>query len=509
VDKDQNIYIAGTALGDDLPVKDSLQPFRGGTDAYLTKISSSGQSLVFSTYLGGTAGEVGGAFVLDAQGGVYFTGQTTSSDFPTKNPYQSKYGGGDDIFLVKITDNSVAPSGPLQALPGHLPFQFVQGGAAPAPQTVSVSGPEQYFITTTPAWISAAPVGSPTPPNTVQVSVNPSGLAPGQYNGSVVLHPQSGAAVTTVDVALTVLGPAAVVTSLEPALVQVGSDDTLITVHGSGFLPGAKLYVDDVGYALTPLTVVDSHTITFTLPKLYFTVVTTHPIAILNPQAPLSNSIAVSVGQVGPTIATGGVVNAASYAAPPVAVGEIVVIYGSNFGDGSATQALFDYVQATIIYATPTQVAATVPRGVGNRAMTQVIVQNGDVMSAPVTLPVAPSAPALFTADSTGKGQASALNQDYSVNGASNPAARGSVIQLFGTGGGLLTKDALPIVTLPTSATVDGLDAQVQFAGAAPGLPEGVLQVNVMIPPGVRSGSVPIDVKIGDAASNTATIVIQ
>jgi len=66
------------------------------------------------------------------------------------------------------------------------------------------------------------------------------------------------------------------------------------------------------------------------------------------------------------------------------------VTYCSNFGDGSATQVLFDYVTSTIIYATPTQIAATVPRAVGNRATTQVIVQNGDVMSAPVTLPVAP-----------------------------------------------------------------------------------------------------------------------
>jgi uncharacterized protein (TIGR03437 family) len=230
---------------------------------------------------------------------------------------------------------------------------------------------------------------------------------------------------------------------------------------------------------------------------------------VLNPQAPLSNAIAVSVGQVGPTIAAGGVVNAASYAAPPVAVGEIVVIYGSNFGNPATAQVLFDFLPATIIYATPTQIAATVPRGVGNRAATQVIVQNGDVMSAPVTLPVAPSAPALFTADSTGKGQASALNQDYSVNGASNPAVRGSVVQLFGTGGGLLTKDALPMVTLPASATVDGLDAQVQFAGAAPGLPEGVLQVNVLIPAGGRSGSVPIVVKIGDVASNSAMVTVQ
>jgi uncharacterized protein (TIGR03437 family) len=499
VDKDQNVYLSSTIFGDDLPVKNSLQPWKGGgplyqQDAYLAKINSSGQSL---------------AFAIDSQGGIYFITQTQSSDFPTKNAFQPKFGGGYDMFLMKLTDTATVTGGPLQASPQNVPFQFVQGGPAPPPQLVAVSGPEQYFLTTSPTWISATPIGSPNPPNTVQVTVNPSGLAPGKYNGSVVLHPQSGAVVTTLDVALTVLGPAPVITGVEPGLVQVGSDDVTITIRGSGFLPGAKLYVDGVGYDLTPLTVVNSQTATFTLPKLYFTAVTTHPIAILNPQAPLSNAVSVSVGQVGPAITSGGIVNAASYAPPPVAVGEIVVIYGTNFGDLAKAQILFDYVPATIIYATPTQMAATVPRGVANRATTQVIVQSGDVMSAPVTLAVAPSSPALFTADSSGTGQASALNQNYGINGATNPAERGSVIQLFGTGGGLLSREALPQVTLPISATIDGIDSLVQFAGAAPGLPEGVLQVNLFVPAGARVGSVPVVVKIGDATSNVATVAIK
>jgi uncharacterized protein (TIGR03437 family) len=83
------------------------------------------------------------------------------------------------------------------------------------------------------------------------------------------------------------------------------------------------------------------------------------------------------------------------------------------------------------------------------------------------------------------------------------------VIQLFGTGGGLLTREALPQVTLPISATIDGIDAVVQFAGAAPGLPEGVLQVNLFVPVGARVGSVPVVVKIGDATSNIATVSIK
>jgi uncharacterized protein (TIGR03437 family) len=73
----------------------------------------------------------------------------------------------------------------------------------------------------------------------------------------------------------------------------------------------------------------------------------------------------------------------------------------------------------------------------------------------------------------------------------------------------LLTRDALPQVTLPISATIDGIDAVVQFAGAAPGLPEGVLQVNLFVPAGARVGSVPVVVKIGDVLSNVVTLAIK
>jgi uncharacterized protein (TIGR03437 family) len=57
---------------------------------------------------------------------------------------------------------------------------------------------------------------------------------------------------------------------------------------------------------------------------------------------------------------------------------------------------------------------------------------------------------------------------------------------------------ALPFIMLKPLATAVGLDAEVQFAGGAPGLPRGVLQANVVIPVGARLGSVPIVVNISD-----------
>ncbi len=81
---------------------------------------------------------------------------------------------------------------------------------------------------------------------------------------------------------------------------------------------------------------------------------------------------------------------------------------------------------------------------------------------------------------------------------------------LYGTGGGPLTTDTPPRLMLPVSATVGGLSAQVFYAGIAPGLVQGVMQINVAIPSAVTPGpSVPVVVTVGDAISNTVTVVIS
>jgi uncharacterized protein (TIGR03437 family) len=138
-----------------------------------------------------------------------------------------------------------------------------------------------------------------------------------------------------------------------------------------------------------------------------------------------------------------------------------------------------------------------------------VIASNG-VASTPVSLNVNASAPGLFTSDASGIGQAAALNQDNTANGVFNPAAVGSVVALYGTGGGTLTTDALPLLTLPVTATVGGIPATVSYAGIAPGLVQGAMQVNVQIPSGVTPGpAVPIVITVGNAMSNSVTLAIQ
>ena len=334
--------------------------------------------------------------------------------------------------------------------------------------------------------------------------VSPGTLSPGSYVGAVTLHPQSGAQVTSVDATLNVFGPPALISSVEPVLVPLGGDDTLITIHGSGFLPGAAVYVSGIKWTASPVTVVDAQTITFKMPKENFSGLISYPITVLNPQSVQSNSIAISVGNPAPSFTAASVVNAASYAPAPVSVGEIVVVFGQNFGSLDSTGVLFDNNPAKVLYVTPTQLAATVPvtAGVGQTTLLQVQTSH-DVFSAAVQIPIAPAAPGLFTSDASGKGRVAAINQDNTVNGSSNPAPAGSVVALYATGGGMLTADALPRLKLPVTATVGGLDTQVLYAGIAPREPEGVIQINVQIPATLQPGAAEVQVNVGGVSSQT------
>jgi len=142
-----------------------------------------------------------------------------------------------------------------------------------------------------------------------------------------------------------------------------------------------------------------------------------------------------------------------------------------------------------------------------------VVVEAGGVRAEPVTLSVVAAVPAVFTANQSGTGQGAILNQDGSVNSATNPAAPASIVVLFATGEGqttpggvdglLATGSPLPRpIAQPTRVTVGGQEAEVVYSGAAPGLVAGLWQINARIPATVPTGAaVPIVLRVGEATS--------
>jgi len=105
IDSSGNAYVVGTTTSNDFPTMNPLQPTFGGgyQDSFVTKLNSSGSALVYSTYLGGTGNDRGSGIAVDSADNAHVTGTTSSTNFPTMNPLQQTYGGGQyDTFVAKI-----------------------------------------------------------------------------------------------------------------------------------------------------------------------------------------------------------------------------------------------------------------------------------------------------------------------------------------------------------------------------------------------------------------------
>ena len=109
VDKNGNVYICSGTNSSDFPITSGAYNtnYNGGySDVFITKLNSTGTSLLYSTFLGGSSGEMGFGIAVDKNGNAYVTGQTASNDFPI-NPgdYDTNLDGGSDAFISKINSN--------------------------------------------------------------------------------------------------------------------------------------------------------------------------------------------------------------------------------------------------------------------------------------------------------------------------------------------------------------------------------------------------------------------
>jgi uncharacterized protein (TIGR03437 family) len=227
------------------------------------------------------------------------------------------------------------------------------------------------------------------------------------------------------------------------------------------------------------------------------------------------------------------VINGASGTTGPVAPGEIVEILGNSLGPASPVagavsqsqilgnslagiQVLFNGVPAPILYGGPNQISVIAPFEISGSDKVSIQVANGSSTSPVFVNPGSSSSPALFTQDGSGAAQCSCLNQDNSVNGPSNPASPGEIVVLYGTGQGLtdpLPQDGAvaaspyPLPNLPVKVTIGGEQAQVLFAGAAPGM-TGVLQVNAVVPADAASNLMSTVILMVGGVSSPATVTL-
>jgi uncharacterized protein (TIGR03118 family) len=241
-------------------------------------------------------------------------------------------------------------------------------------------------------------------------------------------------------------------------------------------------------------------------------------------------------GSLAPPAAIASIENAASNLSGPIAPGEAVTLTGITIGPSplvsatipakgtlgtslSTTSVTFNGTPAPIIYASASQTAVLVPYAVAGSSTANVVVTYGNQTTTSFTAMVAPTAPGIFTLNSSGSGSAVAFNQDGSLNSATNAASAGSVVAILGTGegmteppgqDGLVEGDVFRTAVAPVSLTIGGITAQVTYAGSSPGQLSGIMQVQAVVPSGAGTGAVPVVLTVGGVSSQaTATIYLQ
>jgi uncharacterized protein (TIGR03437 family) len=246
-----------------------------------------------------------------------------------------------------------------------------------------------------------------------------------------------------------------------------------------------------------------------------------------------------------PAIHNECVLNAANYLGGGVAPGEIVTILGSAMGpsdlvklqpaaDGqipttlAGARILFNGEPAPLIYVSDQQSSAIVPYDLAGKSSVSVQVEYNGVQSSPVVVPVFDARLGVFSFGPNGTGQAAIINEGGTVNSPFNPAAAGSLVSIYATGGGLTTPmgadnqitgaNLMPIaasayVRLETDGSCDApyYPAAVSYYGGAPESVPGLVQINAQLPEGAPVGdAVPLFIGLNSGTvEQMVTIAIR
>ncbi len=103
VDAAGRAYIAGVTASYDFPFKNPFRGYSGGTDGFVARLSAEGDGLEYATWIGGSGNEEVSGVAVDSLDRAYVTGWTDSRDFPLVNPLQDSLRGGEDAFVIRLT----------------------------------------------------------------------------------------------------------------------------------------------------------------------------------------------------------------------------------------------------------------------------------------------------------------------------------------------------------------------------------------------------------------------
>ena len=508
-----NVYVLGDTTSTDFPVTaGSWQSSYGGGgqvgpepygDLFLAKIDPSGRRMIYSTYLGGRDVELPLDIAVDEAGQVYLTGVTYSADFPTTPG--SLYPGYPDFGSAFPPLRSVAAKFDAQ---GTAVFSTFVGNTLAASVSGVAVGPEGTMLL----------IGTLENPNSFPLSA-----------GSLPVCPRSQSTALL-----------AQLSSDGRQLLRATRFGGSLREEGGGFFgQGRNVGLDQDGnlyfvgaayssaFLATPGVVEPRY-----VPEEANAFVASMEYADQLPPEPwvacAANAASLVAGWIQHPRSVG-----------TVAVGEIVTILGRQLGPAEplnlevgengrirselgGVQVMFDEFAAPLLYVRHDQINAVVPFGLEGRESVRMEVLRDGMRSAIFDLPLSSqSVPGIFTLDASGEGQGAILNQDGTLNSSDNPAHPGEIVSLYATGAGPLVPPGvdgeiaplalpLPKPLLPVRVVIGGIPAEVRYAGAAPGLVSGVLQVNAQVPPDIpRLDEILVSLWIGDVVSPAVMIHVQ
>jgi uncharacterized protein (TIGR03437 family) len=480
VDSAGNAIVAGQTTSSDFPVTAGAfqQHLKGTQNCFLVRLDPAG-NILGGTYFGGSGSDSLSSIAVDSAGNIDLAGSTSSLDLPTTQ------GTMQPSTIVPPWNNSSPAGFVAQFAPDGISLKWASYVMSSDLQPIEIESGANFDVGV--SALGVGPTGDiyiggrtgpgfPVTPSAPQICFQGT---TNQTNGFLAHLNSNGALLDA-----TYLGNSA------------GGD--IIFVGGLVPLPGGTVLI---GWRESPIGVV-------------------------------SNVQFGSGGWIAPACLSNNVLNAATQSgsggiAPGIAPGELVTLTGFGIGPDigvayqpdaqgnvptqlAGVQVLFDGVPAPVLYAQSRQINAIAPVGPAVNGTRQVTVTYNNQQFGPAVAQAIFGSPEIFRLRIGQSAQAVAINDDDgTLNGPTNPAARGSVVTVWGTGygqtnppcqsGGLNLPYAEPlspgvsaliynVVPIPLLGALI-IPAPVQYAGSAPTLVCGVVQINFQVPVNIAPGT--------------------
>lgn len=369
--------------------------------------------------------------------------------------------GGDPV-TIPVTLTVIAPPSDIKVTPTTLAITYPLGDPAPAPVST--------YLTTTNGWLSfngtvagakwmrIAPSSGAIFPGfrtSIDIAVDLADLTPGSQKGSITItSPDAITKSNSVTVNLTVQPGLPIASTLWPPRIIRGAPDSTISITGIRFFSGTTV---QSGNTVLKPTILGPNSLNAVVPASLLANPGTVPIVVSNPDpgGGAAQPLLLDVLPPGPLLLA--VVNAASQRVGSIAPGALFTLYGTGLGpdtltsfDGSTsfvptvmgrTRVLLDGVALPIIYSSARQVSADAPNGLEPERPFMMEVEYEGIRALPFPILSANAAPALFTSNGTGTGNAAAFQADpatgeVTLNSDKSPATKGSILILYATGTG-------------------------------------------------------------------------